>query len=206
MVTVIDHPLIRQKLTYLRDKHTRPHEFRALLSETTALMMYEITRDAQTVKVEIETPMEKTWSPVLAEQVVLIPILRAGLGMLDGALSMVPNAKVGHVGLYRNEETLEPVEYYLKLPSKLDSGLTIVLDPMLATGGSSSAAITLVKRRKVKTLKYLCLVAAPEGIQKVETDHPDVPIYAACIDRELNEIGYILPGLGDAGDRLYGTK
>jgi len=206
MVTVIDHPLIQQKLTYLRDKQTRPHEFRALLSETTALMMYEVTRDIQTVKIEVETPMEKTWSQVLADQVVLIPILRAGLGMLDGALSMIPNARVGHVGLYRNEETLEPVQYYLKFPPEINNGLTIVLDPMLATGGSSSSALDLIKHRRPKLLRYLCLVSAPEGIQKVEADHPDVPIYTACIDRELNQIGYILPGLGDAGDRLYGTK
>ncbi len=206
MVTVIDHPLIRQKLTYLRDKQTRPHEFRTLLSETTALMMYEITRDLPTVKVEIETPLEKTWSHVLADQVVLLPILRAGLGMLDGALSMIPNARVGHVGLYRNEKTLEPVQYYVKFPTELTNGLGFVLDPMLATGGSSSTALALIKQRKPKALRYLCLVSAPEGIRKVEADHPDVPIYTASIDRELNDIGYILPGLGDAGDRLYGTK
>ena len=203
---VIGHPLVQQKLTYLRDKTTSPREFRKLLSEITALMLFEITKDLKTKAVGIETPMEKTTAYVLADQVVLVPVLRAGLGMLDGALDLIPNAKVGHIGLYRNEKTLEPVEYYAKFPPILEQATAILLDPMLATGGSSSAAISLLKKRKAKYIKCLSLVSAPEGVLRMQADHPDVMIYTASLDRQLNELGYIVPGLGDAGDRLYGTK
>lgn len=203
---VIQHPLVQQKLTYLRDRTTKHREFRKLLSEVTALMLFEITEDLSTKEIEIETPIEKTHSRVLADQVVLVPVLRAGLGMLDGALDLIPNARVGHIGLYRNEETLEPVEYYAKFPHSMPDSIVILLDPMLATGGSSTAAASLLKKRGVKTLKCLSLVSAPEGVQRMLTDHPDVLIFTAGLDRQLNEQGYIVPGLGDAGDRLYGTK
>lgn len=203
---VIPHPLVQQKLTYLRDKSTKHREFRKLLSEITALMLFEITSDLKTKTIEIETPIEKTASQILADQVVLVPVLRAGLGMLDGALDLIPNARVGHIGLYRNEDTLEPVEYYAKFPDSLPNSMVILLDPMLATGGSSSAAVTLLKGRGVKELKCLSLVSAPEGVRKMLMDHPDVVIFTAGLDRGLNDHGYIVPGLGDAGDRLYGTK
>ncbi len=205
-IHVITHPLVHQKLTYLRDKNTSHREFRKLLSEVTALMLFEITEDLETVDVEVETPIEKTSSKILASQVILVPILRAGLGMLDGALDLIPNARVGHIGLYRNETTLEPVEYYAKFPPILEKAWVIILDPMLATGGSSSAAVTLLKKNNAKHIKWLSLVAAPEGIQRMQKDHPDVPIYTASIDRQLNDKGYIVPGLGDDGERLYGTK
>jgi uracil phosphoribosyltransferase len=205
-VKEITHPLVQQKLTYLRDKNTSHREFRKLLSEVTALMLFEITEDLETIEVQVETPIERTTSKVLASQVVLVPILRAGLGMLDGALDLIPNARVGHIGLYRNETTLEPVEYYAKFPPVLEKAWVIILDPMLATGGSSTAAIDLLKRHKARSIKWLSLVAAPEGIARMTAQHPEVPIYTACIDRQLNERGYIVPGLGDAGDRLYGTK
>lgn len=205
-VKVITHPLVQQKLTYLRDKNTSTREFRKLLSEITALMLFEITEDLLTKDVEVETPLEKTTSKVLKDYVVLVPVLRAGLGMLDGALDLIPNAKVGHIGLYRDEKTLQPVEYYAKFPPVMPEAIVIMLDPMLATGGSSSAAITLLKKRNAKKLKCLSLVSAPEGIKKMQEDHPDVMIYTAGVDRKLNEHGYIVPGLGDAGDRLYGTK
>ncbi len=205
-VKEILHPLVQQKLTYLRDKNTSHREFRKLLSEVTALMLFEITEDLETIDVQVETPLETTTSKVLASQVVLVPILRAGLGMLDGALDLIPNARVGHVGLYRNETTLEPVEYYAKFPPILDKSQVIILDPMLATGGSSTAAVDLLKRHGARAIKWLSLVAAPEGIRRMIAEHPDVPIYTASIDRQLNERGYIVPGLGDAGDRLYGTK
>ncbi len=204
-VHIIGHPLVQQKLTYLRDKHTSAREFRKLLSEITALMLFKITEDLRTKEIEIETPLEKTRSKILMDQVVLVPVLRAGLGMLDGALDLIPNARVGHIGLYRDEKTLQPVEYYAKFPP-LNEAIVIMLDPMLATGGSSSAAITLLKKRQAKQLKCLSLVSAPEGLQRMQQDHPDVVIYTAGVDRELNRYGYIVPGLGDAGDRLYGTK
>lgn len=205
-VKIISHPLVQQKLTYLRDKNTSTREFRKLLSEITALMLFEITEDLLTKEVEIETPLEKTSSKVLKDHVVLVPVLRAGLGMLDGALDLIPNAKVGHIGLYRDEKTLQPVEYYAKFPPVMPEAIVIMLDPMLATGGSSSAAISLLKKRGAKKLKCLSLVSAPEGILRMQKDHPDVMIYTASVDRKLNENGYIVPGLGDAGDRLYGTK
>jgi uracil phosphoribosyltransferase len=204
-VRVIAHPLVQQKLTYLRDKNTSSREFRKLLSEITALMLFEITEDLQTKDIEIETPLEKTQSKILMDQVVLVPVLRAGLGMLDGALDLIPNARVGHIGLYRDEKTLQPVEYYAKFPA-LHEAMVIMLDPMLATGGSSSAAVTLLKKRQAKQLKCLSLVSCPEGLRRMLQDHPDVVIYTAGVDRGLNAHGYIVPGLGDAGDRLYGTK
>ena len=175
------------------------------MSEVTALMLFEITEDLETIDVQVETPIERTTSKVLASQVVLVPILRAGLGMLDGALDLIPNARVGHVGLYRNEATLEPVEYYAKFPP-LEKSWVIILDPMLATGGSSTAAVRLLKQHNARSIKWLSLVSAPEGIARMAAEHPEVPIYTASIDRQLNERGYIVPGLGDAGDRLYGTK
>jgi uracil phosphoribosyltransferase len=204
-VRVITHPLVQQKLTYLRDKNTSSREFRKLLSEITALMLFEITDDLRTKEIEVETPLEKTTSKVLMDKVVLVPVLRAGLGMLDGALDLIPNARVGHIGLYRDEKTLQPVEYYAKFPPMNDATV-IMLDPMLATGGSSSSAVALLKKRGARQLKCLSLVSAPEGLRKMQEDHPDVPVYTAGIDRELNAQGYIMPGLGDAGDRLYGTK
>ncbi|HMW34581.1 MAG TPA: uracil phosphoribosyltransferase [bacterium] len=203
---VIRHPLVQQKLTYLRDKNTSHREFRKLLSEITAFMIFEITQDLKTKDIQVETPLETTTAQVLADHVVLVPVLRAGLGMLDGALDLIPNAKVGHIGLYRNEQTLEPVEYYAKFPPTLPEATAIMLDPMLATGGSSSAAVALLKRKKARHIKCLSLVAAPEGVERMLKDHPDVMIYTAGLDRQLNEHGYIVPGLGDAGDRLYGTK
>ena len=204
-VRIITHPLVQQKLTYLRDKHTSSREFRKLLSEITALMLFEITQDLRTKEIEVETPLEKTRSKILMDQVVLVPVLRAGLGMLDGALDLIPNARVGHIGLYRDEKTLKPVEYYAKFPP-MQEAMVIMLDPMLATGGSSSAAISLLKKRQAKQVKCLSLVSAPEGLRRMQQDHPDVVIYTASVDRELNGVGYIVPGLGDAGDRLYGTK
>lgn len=190
----------------MRDKNTGSREFRKLLSEITALMVYEITKDLDTRLIDVETPLEKMNSPVLADAVVLVPVLRAGLGMLDGALDLIPNARVGHIGLFRDENTLQPVEYYAKFPANLSEAMVIVLDPMLATGGSSSAAIAMIKKRGASKIRCLSLVSAPEGILRMATDHPDVMIYTASIDRALNDKGYIVPGLGDAGDRLYGTK
>lgn len=203
---IVKHPLIQQKLTYMRDKNTAPREFRKLLSEITALMIFEITSDLPVREITIETPMETARGTVLSEYVVLIPVLRAGLGMLDGALDLIPTAKVAHIGLYRDEKTLQPVEYYSKFPAVITSSTAIMLDPMLATGGSSSAAIALIKKQKPKHIKCVALVAAPEGVARMYADHPDVPIYTAALDRQLNELGYIVPGLGDAGDRLFGTK
>ena len=205
-VSEIRHPLVQQKLTYLRDKRTVSREFRKLLSEITALMVYEITKDLTTSPVSIETPLENMESPVLSDSVVLIPVLRAGLGMLDGALDLLPTARVGHIGLFRDESTLQPVEYYAKFPSDLSDAVIIVLDPMLATGGSSSAAIGLIKRKGGSRIRCLSLVSAPAGLERMFVDHPDVMIYTASVDRALNDKGYIVPGLGDAGDRLYGTK
>jgi uracil phosphoribosyltransferase len=203
---IITHPLVQQKLTHLRNRETSHREFRKLLSEVTALMLFKITEDLQTREIEIETPLEKTGSLVLADEVVLVPVLRAGLGMLDGALDLIPNARVGHIGLYRDERTLEPVEYYSKFPPTMPQAAVILLDPMLATGGSSSAAAAIMKRHGVRDLKCLSLVAAPEGVSRMLNDHPDVLIFTAGLDRQLNDKGYIVPGLGDAGDRLYGTR
>ncbi|WP_099203437.1 uracil phosphoribosyltransferase [Miniphocaeibacter massiliensis] len=206
-VTVFDHPMITHKLTHLRDKNTGSKQFRDLVSEISMLMAYEVTRDLKLEEVEIETPMEKTKSKVLAgKKIAIIPILRAGLGMVDGMLNILPAAKVGHIGLYRDPETLEPVEYYCKLPSDIADRDILVLDPMLATGGSASAAIQYLKNKGAKTIKLVNIIAAPEGVKLIHDAHPDVPIFVAGLDEKLNNHGYILPGLGDAGDRLFGTK
>lgn len=204
---VLNHPIVEHKLTVLRDKRTGTKEFREIAGELATLLCYEAMRDAQLEDVEIETPLAKIKSKKLDEQkYAFVPILRAGLSMVDGILKVVPNAKIGHIGMYRNEETLEPVEYYFKVPSEIENREVIVLDPMLATGGTAVDAITQLKKRGVKKIKFLSIIAAPEGIKKVQQVHSDVQIYCATIDKHLNEIGYIVPGLGDAGDRIYGTK
>lgn len=206
-IFVMDHPLIQHKLTFLRDKHTGTKEFRALVSEIATLMCYEATRDLPLQEVEIETPMCKATTRVIAgRKLACVPILRAGLGMVEGMLQLVPSAKVGHIGLYRDHDTLQPVEYYNKLPSDIEERDVIVLDPMLATGGSAIDAIEIVKRSRPKSIKFLCVIAAPEGLRALSEAHPDVHIYCAAVDEKLNENGYILPGLGDAGDRIFGTK
>ncbi len=205
-VHVIDHPLIQHKLTFMRKKETGSKDFRELLEEISMLMTYEITRDFPLEEVEIETPVSKCKAKVLAgKKVGVVPILRAGLGMLSGVMNMMPAAKVGHVGLYRDPETLKPVEYYCKLPSDVSERTFIVVDPMLATGGSASAALSLLKEKGAKNIILMCLVAAPEGIRCVNEEHPDVPLYVAAVDERLNDKGYIVPGLGDAGDRIFGT-
>ena len=206
-LTVIGHPLIRHKLSYLRDKNTPKKLFKELVDEIAMLMTYEVTRDLEEEEVRVETPLETmTASRIRGKKLAVVPILRAGLGMVEGVVRLVPGARVGHVGLYRDEATLEPVEYYAKVPSATASRDFFVLDPMLATGGSASAAVTYLKRQGATSIRFMCLVAAPEGAARMATDHPDVPVYAAALDRELNDVGYILPGLGDAGDRLFGTK
>lgn len=206
-VSVFDHPMIAHKLTLMRCKETGAKDFRDLLSEISMLMAYEITRDLPTESVEIETPICKTTGrKVLGKKLAIVPILRAGLGMVDGFLSIVPVAKVGHIGLYRDPETHLPVEYYCKLPKDVAERDLIVVDPMLATGGSSVAAINFIKQRGCKSITLMCLVGCPEGVRAVQEAHPDVDIYIAAIDEYLNENKYIVPGLGDAGDRLYGTK
>lgn len=207
MVHVLDHPLLQHKLSVLRDKNTGDKDFREIVSEIAVLMCYEATRDLPLQEVEIETPVAKTTARQIAgKKMAIVPILRAGLGMVEGILTLVPLAKVGHVGLFRNPETLEPVKYYCKMPSDIAERDVIILDPMLATGGSASAAITFVKEYGVKNIKLMNILAAPEGIDRVRRDHPDVEIYVAAVDEKLNEHGYIVPGLGDAGDRIFGTK
>lgn len=206
-VVVADHPLIQHKLTLMRDKNTGSKDFRELLTEITMLMGYEITRELPLEEVEIETPVVRTKAKIIAgKKLGIVPILRAGLGMVDGLVNLVPAAKVGHVGLYRDPETLQPVEYYSKFPQDIHEREMIVVDPMLATGGSAVAAIDVLKRDGAKTIKLVNLVASPEGIAEVHKYHPDVDIYVASIDEKLNDHGYIVPGLGDAGDRLFGTK
>ena len=205
-VHVIDHPLIQHKLTIMRMKETGTKDFRELLEEISMLMAYEITRDFPLKEVEIETPICKCKEKMLAgKKVGVVPILRAGLGMLNGVVNMIPAARVGHVGMYRDPKTLKPVEYYCKLPSDVAERTLVVVDPMLATGGSSSAALSLLKEKGAKHIILMCLVAAPEGVRVINHDHPDVPLYVAAIDEKLNEKGYIVPGLGDAGDRIFGT-
>ncbi|ENQ3078252.1 uracil phosphoribosyltransferase [Bacillus sp. NPDC077411] len=204
---VFDHPLIQHKITYIRDKNTGTKEFRELVDEVASLMAFEITRDLPLEEIEIETPVSKAKTKVIAgKKLGLIPILRAGLGMVDGILKLIPAAKVGHIGLYRDPETLQPVEYYVKLPTDVEERDFIVLDPMLATGGSASEAITSLKKRGAKHIKLMCIVGAPEGVKVIQEDHPDVDIYVAALDEKLNDHGYVVPGLGDAGDRLFGTK
>jgi uracil phosphoribosyltransferase len=206
-VHVFDHPLIQHKLTIMRQTTTGPKEFRELLEEISMLMVYEVTRDLPTIEVEIDTPICKTTQKMLAgKKLGIVPILRAGLGMVDGIMNMIPACRIGHIGLYRDPETLEPVEYYCKLPADAEERELLLLDPMLATGGSASDAITLIKKRGCKHIRLVNLIAAPEGIAKVQADHPDVDIYVAGLDDHLNDHGYIVPGLGDAGDRLFGTK
>jgi uracil phosphoribosyltransferase len=206
-VTVIDHPMVQHKLTIMRDKDTSIASFRRLLREIAHLMCYEVTRDLVLEMIPIETPMTVMESPTIkGKKLVFASILRAGNGLLDGMLDLVPAARVAHIGIYRDHETLEPVEYYFKAPSELDNRLIIVVDPMLATANSSIAAIDKLKQRGANNIRFLCLLAAPEGIEKFTTHHPDVPIFTAAIDSHLNEKGYIVPGLGDAGDRMYGTK
>ena len=205
-VHVIDHPLIQHKLTIMRMKETGTKDFRELLEEISMLMAYEITRDFPLKEVEIETPICKCKEKMLAgKKVGVVPILRAGLGMLNGVVNMIPAARVGHVGMYRDPKTLKPVEYYCKLPGDVAERTLIVVDPMLATGGSSSAALSLLKEKGAKQIILMCLVAAPEGVRVINHDHPDVPLYVAAIDEKLNDKGYIVPGLGDAGDRIFGT-
>ena len=203
----ITHPLVQHKLTLMRMKSASSNSFRTLLNELAALMAYEVTRDMPVADVQIETPLETMMSPMIdGKKLAFVSILRAGNGMLDGLLSVVPNARVGHVGLYRDPATLQAVEYYFKMPTGMDERDVIVVDPMLATGNSAAAAIAKVKTKAPRSIKFLCLLAAPEGIRTLHSAHPDVAIYTAAIDRELNDHGYILPGLGDAGDRIFGTK
>ena len=206
-VTVVDHPLVQHKLTLMRDKNTSTAVFRQLLREITLLLAYEITRELPMTTKSVETPLEEMDSPTLAgKKLALVSILRAGNGMLDGVMELIPSARVGFVGLYRDEETLQPVQYYFKVPEGLDDRLVIAVDPMLATGNSSAAAIDLLKEAGAKDIRFLCLLAAPEGIARMRDAHPDVEIVTAAVDRGLNEKGYIMPGLGDAGDRMFGTK
>ncbi len=206
-VHVYDHPLIQHKVTLIRKSSTGTREFRQLVDEVAMLMAFEITRDLPLKEVEIETPMGKTKQKVIAgKKLGLVPILRAGLGMVDGMLKMIPAAKVGHVGLYRDHDTLQAIEYFVKLPTDIEEREFIIVDPMLATGGSAISAIDSLKKRGAKQIKFMCLIAAPEGVDAIKEAHPDVDIYIAVLDEKLNEAGYIVPGLGDAGDRLFGTK
>ncbi|WP_274362449.1 uracil phosphoribosyltransferase [Paenibacillus thermotolerans] len=206
-VFLCDHPLIQHKLTYIRDERTNTKDFRELVDEVATLMAYEITRDIPLESTQVKTPVAVTESKIISGRMLgLIPILRAGLGMVDGILKLIPAAKVGHIGLYRDPDTLQPVEYYAKLPTDVTERELIVIDPMLATGGSAIAAIELLKKRGCNQIKLMCLIAAPEGVKAMQEAHPDVDIYTASIDEYLNDHGYIIPGLGDAGDRLFGTK
>lgn len=206
-VTVVDHPLVAHKLTLMRRRETSTKSFRALLKEISLLLAYEATRDLELTEIEIETPLKKTMAPTIAgKKLVFAPILRAGMGLLEGMLELVPSARVAHVGLYRDPKTLTAVEYYFKAPDDIAERLVIVLDPMLATANSATAAIERLKEAGAKNLRFVCLLAAPEGIEKLRGEHPDVPIFTAAIDNHLNEHGYIVPGLGDAGDRIFGTK
>jgi uracil phosphoribosyltransferase len=206
-LTVVQHPLVRHKLSVLRDKETSKKKFKELVDEIAMLMAYEVTKDLPLAPVEIETPLETTTEMKLSgKKLTVVPILRAGLGMVDGVVRLIPSARVGHIGLFRDHDTLQPVDYYFKIPPEPENRDFILLDPMLATGGSASAATTSLKRSGASRVRFVCLVAAPEGVQRMLDDHPDVHVYAASLDRELNDLGYILPGLGDAGDRLFGTK
>lgn len=204
---IMEHPLIQHKIGIIRRQETGSKDFRQMIGEIAMLMCYEATRELKLVDVEIETPICRTTVKELeGKKLAVVPILRAGLGMVDGMLTMMPAAKVGHIGLYRNEETLEPVEYYCKLPKDCAERDVFVVDPMLATGGSASAAITMLKEKGVKNIRFMCIIAAPEGVKRMQKDHPDVDLYVGAMDERLNEIGYIVPGLGDAGDRIFGTK
>ena len=205
-VVVMNHPLISHKLSIIRDKNTSSKEFRELLSEIASLMTFDMCRDLKTKDVKIETPICVADCKQLDKDVIIVPILRAGLGMVEGILNLIPTAKVGHIGMYRDEETCEPCEYYAKFPTNLPDATVIVLDPMLATGGSCAAAITMIKKRGAKDIRYIGLVGAPEGVKRLQEEHPDIDIYLAALDEKLNEKSYIVPGLGDCGDRLFGTK
>jgi uracil phosphoribosyltransferase len=206
-VYVFDHPLIQHKLTYIRDEKTGTKEFRELVDEVATLMAFEITRDLPLEEIEINTPVTTAKTKVLSgKKIAIVPILRAGIGMVDGVLKLIPAAKVGHIGLYRDPETLQPVEYYAKLPADVEERDFIIVDPMLATGGSAVEAINSLKKRGAKSIKFMCLIAAPEGVKAIQEAHDDVDIYIAALDEKLNDHGYIVPGLGDAGDRLFGTK
>lgn len=206
-VNILDHPLIQHKLTQIRQKDTSTTQFRQIINEIGGLMVYEITRDLPLEQIEIETPVAKTKANVIAgKKMVVVPILRAGLGVVDGILQMIPSARIGHIGIFRDEETLQPVEYFAKFPDGLDQRDIFIVDPMLATGGSAIAAINSIKERGAKNIKLVCLVGAPEGVKAINDAHPDVTVYLASLDEKLNEKGYIVPGLGDAGDRIFGTK
>jgi uracil phosphoribosyltransferase len=202
---IIDHPLVKRDLTLLRDKQTPSNLFRAVLRRMASLMAYEVTRELIIKKFQVKTPLEKTVGYRVEDSIILVPILRAGLGLVGGFVEVLPDARVGHIGLYRDEETLKPVDYYLKLPKKLNRSLVLVLDPMLATGGSSASAVTFLKKKGARKIRFVSLVAAPEGVLTLSRAHPDVKIYTCSLDRRLNDKGYILPGLGDAGDRIFGT-
>lgn len=203
---IIDHPLVKRDLTILRNKKTPNHQFRAVLRRTASLMAYEVTRDMEVKRLSIRTPLERAAGFAIGQPVVLVPILRAGLGLVGGFVEVLPDARVGHIGLYRNEETLQPVDYYFKVPRNLGKSLVLILDPMLATGGSGAAAIEYLKTRGGKSIRFVSLVAAPEGVRTVTRAHPDVKVFTCSLDRTLNSKGYILPGLGDAGDRMFGTE
>lgn len=206
-VFIMDHPLIQHKISMLRDKNTGTNEFRKLVEEVGILMGYEALRDLPTEMVEVTTPIEKCMTPMISgKKLAVIPVLRAGLGFVNSLLALVPSAKVGHIGLYRDPETHEPHDYYCKLPENIEERIAILVDPMLATGGSACAAVDFIKQKGGKNIKFMCLIAAPEGLEKLRTEHPDVQIYVGCLDRCLNENAYICPGLGDAGDRIFGTK
>lgn len=206
-VHILDHPLIRHKVAIIRDKNTTTKQFREVIGEIATLMSFEAFKDVPTQTVTVETPLETVEQTVVKENsIAIVPILRAGLGMVDGILTLFPAAKVGHIGMYRNEETLEPQEYYCKLPQGIEDKVVMLVDPMLATGGSANDAIALLKKRGCKHIKFLAIIGAPEGVEKVHSEHPDVEVYVSTLDRQLNENGYILPGLGDAGDRIFGTK
>ena len=206
-VMIFDHPLIQHKISLMRDKHTTTKEFRELVSEVAMLMGYEVTRDLPLCEVEVETPVAMAKTKVLAgKKLALVPILRAGLGMVDGMLSLVPMAKVGHIGFFRDPASLKPVEYYCKLPEDIADRDVVLLDPMLATGGSAAAAVDFLKQRGIRSIKFMCLIAAPQGVEHLHNQHPEIPIYCAALDEKLNDHAYIVPGLGDAGDRLFGTK
>lgn len=206
-VIIMDHPLIQHKISRLRDKSTGTNEFRTLVSEIAMLMGFEALRDLPTELVEIETPIETTKQPMIAgKKMAIVPILRAGLGMVDGVVQLVPSAKIGHIGLYRDPDTHEPHEYYCKLPEPIEQRTILVVDPMLATGGSGADAISMIKKHGGKNIKFMCIIAAPEGLERLHKEHPDVQIYVGALDRQLNENAYICPGLGDAGDRIFGTK
>ncbi|MCK5839079.1 MAG: uracil phosphoribosyltransferase [Bacteroidales bacterium] len=206
MLIVLEHPLITHKLTQLRRKETGTKDFREILNEIAGLMAYEITRDIPLNKVEIESPVSKCSTFEIANNIVLVPVLRAGLGMVFGITSLIPTVKIGHIGMYRDPETLEPKNYFAKFPNNLAESMVMILDPMLATGGSASSAIQAIKDLGAKTIKIVCVVGSPEGVERIEKDHPDVDIFLAALDEKLNDHGYIVPGLGDAGDRLFGTK